>query len=72
MGSVRVEPLLELMADWRSFLEEDITKEEMECFRFHERTGRPLGDETFLIEDREAGLPSSAEEKTGTEKERYE
>ena len=46
-GFVRVEPLLELMPDWRSFLEEDITKEEMERFRFHERTGRPLGDEAF-------------------------
>jgi putative transposase len=47
-GLVRVEPLLELMADWRSFLEEDNTKEEMERFRLHERTGRPLGDEAFL------------------------
>jgi len=35
------------MPDWRIFLEEDITKEEMERFRFHERTGRPLGDQAF-------------------------
>jgi len=47
-GLVRVEPLLELMADWRSFLEEDNTQEEMGRFRVHGRTGRPLGDEAFL------------------------
>ena len=45
---VRVGPLLELMPDWRSFIEEDITGEEIECFRLHERTGRPLGDEAFV------------------------
>jgi len=45
---VRVGPLLEIVEDWRSFIEEDITREEMERFRLHERTGRPLGDEAFL------------------------
>ena len=47
-GLVRDEPLFELMADWRSCLEEDNTHEEMERFRLHGRTGRPLGDEAFL------------------------
>ncbi len=45
---MRVGPLLELMADWRSFIEEDITREEIDCFRLHERRGRLLGDEAFL------------------------
>jgi putative transposase len=45
---VRVGPLLELMLDWRSFIEEDITGEEMEGFRLHEQTGRPLGDKGFV------------------------
>ena len=27
----------------------DITWEEMDRFRLHERTGRPLGDEAFLM-----------------------
>ena len=40
--------LLELMSDWRSFIEEDITGEEIERYRLHERTGRPLGDEAFV------------------------
>jgi putative transposase len=45
---VRVGPLLELVADWRSFIEEDITGAEIERFRLHERTGRPLGEAAFL------------------------
>lgn len=45
---VNVGPLLEIVEDWRCFIEEDITGEEMERFRLHERTGRPLGDEDFL------------------------
>ena len=45
---VRVGPLLEIVEDWHSFIEEGITGEERERFRLHERTGRPLGDEAFL------------------------
>ena len=36
------------MSDWRSLVKEDTLGEEMECFRLHERTGRPLGDEAFV------------------------
>lgn len=45
---VCVEPMLEIVNDWRSFIQEDIYGEEMEHFRLHERTGRPLGDDAFL------------------------
>ena len=45
---VRVGPLLEIVECWHSFIKEDITWEERDRFRLHERTGRPLGDEAFL------------------------
>jgi putative transposase len=45
---VKVQPLLDIVGDWRSFIEEDITAAEIERYRLHERTGRPLGDEVFL------------------------
>jgi putative transposase len=45
---VHVRPLLEIVGDWRSFINEDVPGEEIERYRLHERTGRPLGDEDFL------------------------
>ena len=45
---VHVLPFLEIVEDWRGFIGEDVSTEEMGCFRLHERTGRPLGDEAFL------------------------
>ena len=45
---VRVDPLLEMVNDWRGFIGEDITGEEMERFRQHEWTGRPMGDMDFI------------------------
>ncbi len=45
---VRVGPLLEMVNDWRGFIREDITGQEMERFRQHERTGRPMGDMDFI------------------------
>lgn len=50
---VRVGPLLEIVQDWRSFIGEDITEKEIGLFRLHERTGRPLGNESFqeTVED---------------------
>jgi len=44
---VKVEPLLSMVGDWKGFLslpEED----EMNLFRTHERTGRPLGKDAFI------------------------
>jgi putative transposase len=43
----RVEPLLALVGNWGNFLAVS-TEEEMATFRKHERTGRPLGHETFI------------------------
>jgi hypothetical protein len=45
---VWVDPLLEMVNDWGGFIGEEITGEEMERFRQHERTGRPMGDMDFI------------------------
>ena len=39
---------MELVGDWRKFLAGPIEEEQLERFRRHERTGRPLGDARFL------------------------
>lgn len=44
---VAVAPLLELVGDWRSFLALP-SESEADLLRRHERTGRPLGGETFV------------------------
>ena len=44
---VKVDPLLELAGNWREFLESPTDTDE-ESFMKHERTGRPLGPESFL------------------------
>ncbi|KUK52129.1 MAG: Transposase [Desulfotomaculum sp. 46_296] len=46
---VRVGPLLEMFGDWREYLTRDIPEEDVHVLLRHERTGRPLGDETFLV-----------------------
>jgi putative transposase len=46
---VRVSPLLEIVGDWDGFLSPEEGKEGEEIRR-HERTGRPLGNEDFIIE----------------------
>jgi len=47
---VRVQPLVEMVGEgrWEQFLGEQVTPDEWELLRRHERTGRPLGDEGFL------------------------
>ncbi len=45
---VKVEPLLEIIPNWRNFLSGDLTEEEYKILRSHERTGRPLGSDAFL------------------------
>jgi putative transposase len=45
---VRVSPLLEMVGDWRVFIGEDISAAEIEQFRQHERTGRPMGNPAFI------------------------
>jgi putative transposase len=44
---VKVAPLLEMAGDWKLFLGA-ATEEEMESIRRHERSGRPLGSESFV------------------------
>ena len=46
---VKTSPLLEIVkTPWRNFLSSDIHASEIELFRKHERTGRPLGKTTFV------------------------
>jgi putative transposase len=45
---VNVAPLLELTGDWKHFLAGEITEEDLDKIRKHERTGRPLGSEGFI------------------------
>ena len=47
-GLVKVAPLLAMIADWGAFLDSAVPEEELRDIRGHSRTGRPLGDETFL------------------------
>lgn len=46
-GLTRTEPLLSIVGDWKTFLSMP-DEEEMNLFRKHERTGRPLGKESFV------------------------
>jgi putative transposase len=46
---VKVKPLLEIVnKPWEEFLASDVKKSQIELFRKHERTGRPLGNDTFV------------------------
>ena len=45
---VKVAPLLAMIGDWSAFLNSVVSEEELDDLRRHGRTGRPLGDETFL------------------------
>ena len=65
---VRVGPLLEIVECWHSFIGEDITWEERDRFRLHERTGRPLGDETFLERTEELARRVLRRQKPGPKK----
>ena len=45
---VKAAPLLEIVGDRRTFLSEPIAEGAGQKLQRHERTGRPLGDESFL------------------------
>ena len=47
-GLVKVAPLLALVSDWEQLLHSALGEEDLEELRRHGRTGRPLGDTTFL------------------------
>ena len=44
----KVAPLLAMVNDWRGFLNSAIREEELRDLREHGRTGRPLGNATFV------------------------
>ncbi len=44
---VNVTPLLELVSNWKDFLESGLNEEEQQKLRQHTQTGRPLGTESF-------------------------
>lgn len=46
---VKVSPLLEMVGDWQKFLSQEVAEKESEALKLHERTGRPLGSENFVI-----------------------
>jgi putative transposase len=48
-GIVNVGPLAKRVGSWQEFLAEDVTREERDRLRLHQRTGRPLGDHKFLL-----------------------
>ena len=48
-GLVKVGPMLAMVGDWEKFLEEDASEDEAKKLRQHERTGRPLGSEKFVM-----------------------
>ena len=39
---------MDLVPDWQAFLLEGIEEKDNQRMRRHERTGRPLGDESFM------------------------
>jgi putative transposase len=45
---VNVRPLLEMVGDWKTFIESAIDENEYTTLRRHEKTGRPLGDVPFV------------------------
>jgi len=46
---VQAKPLLDIVTKtWKKFLAFDLQDFEMEMFRKHERTGRPLGEDSFI------------------------
>jgi putative transposase len=46
---VRTKPLLAMIkSPWKKFLSVGIQESEMDLFRKHERTGRPIGDDGFI------------------------
>jgi len=45
---VKVAPMLERMANWQAFLESDLEDATKDALRMHTKTGRPLGDDSFV------------------------
>ena len=65
---VKAEPLLSIVPDWRDFLASDISEDEYERLRQHERTGRPLGGDTFVEKVEKLTSRSLTKQKPGPKK----
>jgi len=46
---VTVDPMLALIKDWSAYLTEEPVPSEILAIRHHSRTGRPAGDESFIV-----------------------
>ena len=62
---VRVSPLLQMVGDWKGFLLAGDPEEEIKEIRRHERTGRPLGEDSFVIGLEETLARTLRHKKTG-------
>ncbi len=67
---VRVKPLLDLVPDWQRFLQEGIEEKESQLIRRHEKTGRPLGNESFINKIENAADRVLRKKKPGPKKEK--
>jgi REP-associated tyrosine transposase len=47
-GLAQVAPMLAMQNDWCAFLDSAMPEEQLRDLRTHARTGRPLGDATFV------------------------
>jgi len=45
---VKVNPLSAIIGNWQDLLSIELSGEELDSIRQHERTGRPMGSEGFL------------------------
>jgi len=45
---VKVAPMLERVNDWQGYLNSELADEVVQALRMHSKTGRPLGDTSFL------------------------
>jgi putative transposase len=48
-GLVTVRPLLDRVGDWPSFLQRPLSADETRAVKRHEKTGRPLGSDAFIL-----------------------
>ncbi len=69
---VKVSPLLQVVGDWKGFLLTGDPEEEIKEIRRHERTGRPLGRDRFVIGLEEALNRTLRYQKSGPKKKKQE
>jgi len=67
---ISLKPMLCLVEDWKSFLEEQTIEEELELFRKYSRTGRPLGGKGFIGKLEEKLKRTLQKKKPGPKKKR--